>query len=85
MGCFSLNDARMLIGTRIKELRKLSSISQETLANLAGMDRTYVTSVENGKRNISIVNINKICCALDIDLYHFFDSDIFISGKGRHG
>lgn len=64
-------------GERIKQLRSKKSISQEYLANLAEMDRTYITSVENGKRNISIKNIEKICNALDVSLQEFFDSEVF--------
>ena len=61
------------IGQRIKSLRKERSISQEELADIAGLDRTYINSVENGKRNISIVNIEKIAIAFGISLKDFFD------------
>jgi transcriptional regulator with XRE-family HTH domain len=73
-----MDDIKFSIGTRIKELRKERSISQEDLAYLANLDRTYITSVENGRRNISIVNIEKIANAMGIDLYHFFNSKIFM-------
>ena len=61
------------LGKRIKQLRKNADISQEKLAELAGLDRTYINSVENGKRNISIINIEKICIALEISLADFFN------------
>ena len=48
------------------------SISQEQLALKAEIDRTYMTSVENGKRNISIQNIEKIIYALDTTFEEFF-------------
>ena len=48
------------IGARIRELRTQLGISQEKFAMKIGMDRTYFASVELGKRNISIVNIEKI-------------------------
>ena len=60
------------IGLRIRELRKQKGISQEDLAFKAGIDRTYMTSVENGKRNISIINIEKIVLALDESVESFF-------------
>ena len=60
------------VGNRIKELRTGKGISQETLAHLAGLDRTYITSVEHGKRNISIVNLEKISMALNVSLSDFF-------------
>lgn len=61
------------LGERIKQLRKEANISQEKLAELAGLDRTYINSVENGKRNISIINIEKIAKALEISLANFFN------------
>ena len=66
-------DIKQKIGKRIKELRALKGFSQEELAARAEIDRTYVNSVENGKRNISIVNIEKIAKALKTDLAVFFD------------
>lgn len=61
------------IGNRIKELRKELGLSQEKLANNCELDRTYVASVENGKRNISIINLEKIVKALNVSLKNFFD------------
>lgn len=61
------------LGERIKQLRKETKISQEKLAELAGLDRTYINSVENGRRNISIINMEKICTALEISLADFFN------------
>jgi transcriptional regulator with XRE-family HTH domain len=52
------------VGLRIKELRANVSITQEELAFRAELDRTYINSIENGRRNISIVNIEKIAAAL---------------------
>ena len=70
-------DIKAKIGLRIKSLRLDVNLSQEDLALKAGIDRTYINSVENGKRNISIININKITKALDTSLADFFNSDIF--------
>lgn len=64
---------RKLVGMRIKELRKRRQLSQEDLAGLAQLDRTYINSVENGRRNISIINIEKITKALEISLKDFFN------------
>jgi transcriptional regulator with XRE-family HTH domain len=72
-------DIKQKIGKRIKELRALKGFSQEELAARADIDRTYVNSVENGKRNISIVNIEKIAKALKTDLAVFFDEQKFRS------
>lgn len=63
------------VGNRIKELRKQMGLSQEKLANNCELDRTYLASVENGKRNISIINLEKIVKALNVTLKEFFDFD----------
>ena len=60
------------IGTRIRELRKETGLSQEKFAAKIGMDRTYFASVELGKRNISIVNLEKIADGLDVSLSELF-------------
>jgi transcriptional regulator with XRE-family HTH domain len=65
-------DIKLRIGKRIKELRLKKAISQEQLALRAEIDRTYMTSVENGKRNISIQNIEKIINALETTFEEFF-------------
>ena len=70
-------DIKEKIGLRIRVLRKKAGLSQEGLALKAGIDRTYINSIENGKRNISILNINKIANALDISLTDLFNSEIF--------
>lgn len=75
-----MEDIKLAFGLRVKELRLEKGLSQEKLANLAGVDRTYMTQVENGKRNISIENIKKICIALDINLSEFFESYYFVEG-----
>lgn len=70
-------DIQKIFGKRLKELRLIYGISQEKFALKCNLDRTYITSVENGKRNISIQNINKITTALSISLKDFFDSKEF--------
>lgn len=59
-------------GERIKQLRLNKGISQEKFALSIDMDRTYYASVENGRRNISIVNIEKIANGLGITLAELF-------------
>ncbi len=65
-------DIKQAVGKRVKELRNKIGISQEELADNAQLDRTYITSVECGKRNISIVNIEKLANALNVTLAEFF-------------
>ena len=59
-------------GERIKQIRLSKGISQEKFALSIEMDRTYYASVENGKRNISIVNIEKIAKGLEVSLEELF-------------
>lgn len=59
-------------GERIKELRNAKGMSQEKFALSIDMDRTYYASVESGKRNISINNIDKIAHGLGITLEELF-------------
>ena len=60
------------IGKKIKSLRADTGLSQEKFAQKIGMDRMYFASVELGKRNISIVNIEKIANGLEISLSELF-------------
>ena len=59
-------------GNRIKKLRKEKGLSQEKFALSIDMDRTYYASVEKGKRNISIINIEKIAKGLEVNLETLF-------------
>ena len=59
------------VGARVRELRNQKGLSQEKLALAADIDRTYIASVESGKRNISIVNLEKLIIALDTALQNF--------------
>ena len=61
------------LGNRIRELRTESGLSQEKFALKIGMDRTYLASVEAGRRNISIINIKKIADGLEIPLSERFE------------
>jgi len=70
-------DVKSKIGIRIKELREQNKISQKDLAYSADLDRSYIASVENGQRNISIVNIEKVSIALGVTVKEFFNNDKF--------
>lgn len=67
-------DVKLKIGQRIKQLRETADMSQKDLAYTADLDRSYIASVENGQRNISIVNIEKIAKALGVTLKEFFNT-----------
>jgi len=63
-----------IFGKRVKEIRLTLNLSQEKLANLAEIDRTYLPDIENGKRNISLVVAEKIAKALNIPLTNLLDN-----------
>ena len=71
------NDIRIQAGLRIKELRDQAGMSQERFAWSIGMARSYLAEVETGKRNISLVNLEKIVTGFDLTLEEFFHSDLF--------
>lgn len=60
------------LGQEIRRLRTSQGYSQEDFARVSGIDRTYISDVEQGKRNISIDNIEKIAKALNITLPELF-------------
>jgi transcriptional regulator with XRE-family HTH domain len=68
-------------GNRVKELRARSGISQELLAHRSELDRTYISGVERGMRNISLVNIEKIADALSVPMSYLFSSERFSSNS----
>ncbi|HLF78154.1 MAG TPA: helix-turn-helix transcriptional regulator [Dehalococcoidia bacterium] len=69
----SAGDIRALFGRRLKELRLQRGLSQEELAFRSGLHRTYVSSTERGQRNVSLVNIERLARALDVELGDLFD------------
>jgi transcriptional regulator with XRE-family HTH domain len=71
-------DIKMKLGTRLRELRKIKGLSQERFSFECNLDRTYIASIEQGKRNVSIANIEKIAHALNISVKEFFNHDFFI-------
>lgn len=67
--------ARKIFATRLKEFRVRKSLSQEELADIAGLHRTYVGSVERGERNISIDNMDRLASALGVQLKDLLGND----------
>lgn len=76
-----MEDVRNLIGNRVRTLRKNLNMSQEALAFKAELDRTYIASIESGKRNVSILNIERLAVALECSLHDFFNADEFKNAK----
>lgn len=55
-------------GERVRELRKERQLSQEQLAFKADLHRTYIGMIERAEKNITLINIEKIASALEINL-----------------
>ena len=60
-------------GVKLKNLRLKNGLSQEKLANLAEIDRTYLPGIEKGERNVSLSIIEKLAIALGIEITEFFN------------
>ncbi|WP_352288789.1 helix-turn-helix transcriptional regulator [Psychrobacter sp. GW64-MNA-CIBAN-0177] len=62
-------DERMIaFGKRVREMRKSKGISQERLAEMAGIDRSYMGNIERGEKNITLKKAYEICDALDVEI-----------------
>ena len=59
-------DTLKKFGERVRELRTKKGLSQEELAELSGLHRTYISSLELGKRNVSLINIFALAKALGV-------------------
>lgn len=70
-----LSDARKVFAFRLRQIRQLKGLSQEELADMAGLHRTYVGSVERSERNISIDNIERLAKALEVDIIELLKED----------
>ncbi len=67
---------RASFGRRIQQLRKAAGLTQEKLAQRAGMDYKYLGGVERGERNITIDNVERIIKALGVAPYEPFMIDL---------
>lgn len=66
-------DLKALFGTTIKSKRSELGLSQEELADRAGLHRTYVSDVERGVRNVSLISIEKLAHALGLSVWRLFE------------
>lgn len=77
-------DFKLLIGRRISEIRRSKNLSQEDLAFKAKIDRTYMSSIERGKRNISLSVAIKISSALEIDIQSLIGEEYEFNLDGKN-
>lgn len=76
-------DVLSKFGARVRSLRNKKGLSQEKLAELANLHRTYISSVELGARNISLKNIQALAKALDVPIEELFKQGETRSGSRR--
>jgi transcriptional regulator with XRE-family HTH domain len=62
------SNARRIFAQRLRQIRHIQGLSQEELADMAGLHRTYVGSVERSERNVSIDNMERLANALEVDI-----------------
>jgi transcriptional regulator with XRE-family HTH domain len=65
-------DILIRFGRRVRELRKAKDLSQEDFAAECGLDRTYISGIERGRRNVSLINIRAIAKGLGTSLSDLF-------------
>ena len=70
-------DIKEKVGQRIRYLRKELNLSQEALGLKSEVDRTYMTDVENGRRNVSLEILERIIKALEVSFTEFFNAKEF--------
>lgn len=63
------------VGKSIRMIRKSKKMKQEELAELCGISQTYISDIENGKRNITIIKLFDIAEALDVDVEAIFSTN----------
>ncbi|MGP9507267.1 MULTISPECIES: helix-turn-helix domain-containing protein [unclassified Psychrobacter] len=62
-------DERMIaFGRRVREVRKSKGISQERLAEMADIDRSYMGNIERGEKNVTLKKAYEICDALEVEI-----------------
>ena len=65
-------EIRVAYGKAVRTIRQNKKMSQEELADLCGLHRTYISDIELGKRNVSFENIDKISHALQVKKSELF-------------
>jgi len=66
-------DIKVLFGQRLREIREQKGLSQERLAALAGLNRTYISKIERGERTVSIKTVAALAQGLEVEAKDLFD------------
>ncbi|SKB62608.1 Helix-turn-helix domain-containing protein [Parapedobacter luteus] len=70
-------DIKTKVGARLRDVRLAKKLTQEKVSFDSDIDKSYISEVENGRRNISIVNLEKLTLTLGISLKDFFNTTDF--------
>lgn len=70
-------ELKTLVGERISHLRKKQNVSQQKFSYTADMERTYLSHIEKGRKNISLSTLQKILEALEVTPKEFFSTKEF--------
>ncbi len=65
-------DIRERFGFAVKDRREALGLTQEAFAELAGIHRTYLSDIERGTRNVSLINIERVALALSLNVSELF-------------
>lgn len=68
-------DIRKIFGENVRMLRMRRNISQEKLAEICGLHRTYIGGIERGERNVSLDNVQKIAEGLGVKAFELFRNE----------
>jgi transcriptional regulator with XRE-family HTH domain len=68
-----VEDVRRMVGDNVKRQRIAAKITQAELANRVGVDRAYISGLEQGQRNITVISLWRVAEALDVPIKLFFE------------
>jgi transcriptional regulator with XRE-family HTH domain len=74
-------DTRELLGKRVRELRKMRKLTQERLAELAGVDISYLGNIERGTENPTVATLEKLADALSIKPHQILNFEHVLQGE----
>jgi transcriptional regulator with XRE-family HTH domain len=66
-------DITVRFGHRVRELRHQTGLSQEAFADKCGLDRTYISGIERGRRNVALRSVERVAKALGISMSKLFE------------
>jgi transcriptional regulator with XRE-family HTH domain len=75
------DDTLLMLGTRIRDIRKSAGLTQEELAEKAGFHSSYIGGLERAEKNITLRNLEKVATALNVEIYDLLKYKMNIKNK----